>query len=241
VVAAIYLLALTGDAAYDEAVRDGFEQTHPFVDDGFGRYYPHQSDALLLYRDLPSADEQVVAAIDARIEELVDESSTYGFDPEADLYRAFMPDAQYHWGSNRVKANIGTANLAVNGVDDGLERALGHLHYFHGVNPLATVYLSNMEEYGAERSVQHLHHYWFGATEFNVDRGSEIGVPPGYVVGGPNRSYSGDAAPPAGQPPMKSYADMARRGSEPVWEITEPAIYYQAAYVRLLSAVIGTS
>ena len=39
---------------------------------------------------------------------------------------------------------------------------------------------------------------------------------------------------------MRSYRDFSG-GSEPVWEITEPAIYYQAAYVRLLSAVIGSS
>jgi endoglucanase len=230
-----------GEERYDAVVQTGFDQTHPFVDDGFGRYFPQQSDALLFYRDLPGADEPTIAAIDARIAQLLAGSATYGFDPDADLYRAFMPDEQYHWGSNRVKANIGTANLTVDGVPDGYERALGHLQYFHGVNPLATVYLSNMEELGAERSIQFLFHYWFGDnTAFDIDSGSEIGVAPGYVVGGPNRSYSGGATPPAGQPPMKSYRDMARSGSEPVWEITEPAIYYQAAYVRLLSEVMGS-
>ena len=233
VVAAVYLFSMTSDPAYAAVVEEKLETTVPFTDDGFGRYAPDQADALLFYRRLVGADPATVAVIDSRIAELVDGSPTYGFDPQAGLYRSFMPDPQYHWGSNRVMANIGTANLAVEGVPGGRERALEQLHYFHGANPLATVYLSNMGEFGAERSVQTLFHFWFGER-------SDIGVPPGFVVGGPNASYSGDAVPPAGQPPAKSYRDWAPGGSEPSWEVTEPAIYYQAAYVRLLSAVIAS-
>ncbi len=241
VVAAVYLYDLTGNDRYHTVVREGLWGTMPFNDDGFGRYAPHESDALLHYRSMTGADASTVDAIDERIDVLVGGSSTYGFDPSASLYRSFMPDDQYHWGSNRVKANIGSANLAISDIPGGTERAQAHLHYFHGLNPLDTVYLSNMDEFGADHSVGQLFHYWFGAqSEFNMDDGSEIGAAPGYVVGGPNWWYSGQEAPPASQPPMKSYLDSNGLGSEPLWEVSEPAIYYQAAYIHLLVSVMAS-
>ncbi len=240
VVAAVYLLALTGDDRYNQVVVDGFDLTLAFTGAGFGNYGPNQSDALAYYRDLAQADPSVVAAIDERMAGLVASSDLYGFDPDADLYRSFMPGDSYHWGSNMVKANIGTSNLLIDSGEDGRRRAAGHLHYFHGVNPVGLVYLSNMGPFGAERSVQALFHYWFGeATAYDVYTGSEIGAAPGFLVGGPNRWYSGQEAPPAGQPPQKSYRDWSATGSEPSWEITEPAIYYQAAYVRLLAELLA--
>lgn len=240
VVAAVYLWALTGDRAYESVVRSGYARTVPFTDDGFGRYAPDQADALLFYRESPGADPAIVRAIDDRIAQLVGSSATHGFDPAADLYRSYMPDTQYHWGSNMVKANTGSANLTIGEITGGRERALGHLHYFHGVNPLSMVYLTNMTEYGAERSAGSLFHFWFGErTAFDVGAGSDIGVAPGYLVGGPNAFYSGSHVPPAGQPALKSYRDWSSYGSEPSWEVTEPAIYYQAAYVRLLAAVLA--
>lgn len=229
VVAAVYLWALTGSNEYRESVRRGYASTNPFLLNGFNMYAPHQGDALLYYRGLRGADASVVSAIDRRISELVEQSPLYGVDPNADLYRAYMPDETYHWGSNRVKANIGFSNVALQ-PDGGRDRALAHLHYFHGVNPLGTVYLSNMNALGAERSIQHILHYWFGET-------SVIEPPPGYVVGGPNAGYSGQAAPPLGQPEQKSYRDFEDL-SEPIWELTEPAIYYQASYIRLLASVM---
>ncbi len=230
VVAAVYLWALTGGDEYRESVRRGYASTNPFLLNGFNMYAPHQGDALLYYRELPGADTSVVRAIDGRIAELLEQSPLYGFDPDADLYRAYMPDETYHWGSNRVKANIGFSNVALQ-ADDGRARAADHLHYFHGANPLGTVYLSNMNSLGAEQSIEHILHYWFGER-------SPIEPPPGYVVGGPNAGYSGQAVPPLGQPEQKSYRDFEDL-SEPIWELTEPAIYYQASYIRLLAAVIG--
>ena len=193
-----------------------------------------------LYRQLPGADDVVVEAIDARLATLVDDSPMLGFDPAADLYRSFIPDWSYHWGSNMVKANAGTANMIAGVGAAGRERALGHLHYFHGVNPLGISYLSNMADDGAEYSVQHLFHNWFGdGSPYDVDLGSEIGVAPGYVVGGPNQFYSGTNSPPSGQPIQKAYLDWAANGTQPSWELTEPAIYYQAAYVRLLTEILA--
>ena len=239
VVAAIYLGALTGQEEYDAVIRERFDSTSPFLHDSFNSYSPHHGDALLFYASLPTADRATARAIENRIVDLRNTSALYGVDVDADLYRAYMPDGSYHWGSNKVKATIGYSNLAVSNVPDGLERALGHLHYFHGVNPIGTVYLSNMEDLGSERSVERLMHYWFGqGSIYDVDHGSVVGVAPGYIVGGPNRDYSGAAAPPAAQPPQKSYRDW-HDSLEPVWEITEPAIYYQASYVRLLTEILG--
>lgn len=240
VVAAIYLYALTGDERFHRVILDGAMAMRPFTEEGFGNYHLDEADALLLYRQLPGASTELTDAIDDRISTLADGSALYGTDGALDLYRAHLPDYAYHWGSNRVKANVGSANLLVGDDDPSIARALAHLHYFHGVNPLGMTYLTNMTGLGAERSVEQLFHYWFGDdTPYDRQAGSEIGVPPGYVVGGPNRAYSGGLVPPAGQPPQKSYADLATYGSDPSWEITEPAIYYQAAYVRLLADILG--
>ncbi|MEL6981781.1 MAG: glycoside hydrolase family 9 protein, partial [Actinomycetota bacterium] len=239
--AAIYLFALTGGSTYHNRVIAEHDTMLPFDGEGFGHYGPDEADALIYYTTLADADPDVVESIEARIADLAEWSTLIGFDPGADLYRAFMPDYMYHWGSSRVKANSGAANLLVDDIDGGRERAQGHLQYFHGVNPLGLVYLSNMDDLGAERSAQHLFHHWFGErTQFDVNRFPEgPGVPPGFVLGGPNRGYSGQTEPPAAQPVQKSYADWAAYGGEPAWEITEPAIYYQSAYLRLLAGVLA--
>ncbi len=64
---------------------------------------------------------------------------------------------------------------------------------------------------------------------------SPKGPPPGYVTGGPNKDYSyTQLSPPASQPPQKSYRDVNDGWPESSWEISEPAIYYNAAYILLL-------
>lgn len=238
VVAAVYLYELTGDAEYRDAVTAGLASTRPFRDFDFGRYSPHHADALLHYRGLDRADPATVEAIDGRLAQVV-QGDTYGFDPDQSLYRSSMPDGQYHWGSNRVLASTGVLNLIAD-VDGSRERALAHLHTFHGVNPLGLTYLTNTESIGAERSAQTLFHFWFGAgSDYDTTEGSAIGVPPGFVVGGPNRWYSGSLTPPANQPPMKSYLDDNWHDGEPLWELSEPAIYYQAGYIRLLASLLS--
>ena len=62
------------------------------------------------------------------------------------------------------------------------------------------------------------------------------------MVGGPNQQFGGKAADGAPsvewvkqQPRGKAYFDTAKGWPESSWEITEPAIYYQAMYVRLIA------
>lgn len=55
----------------------------------------------------------------------------------------------------------------------------------------------------------------------------------------PDASYSGPLlAPPMDQPPQKSYKDWNTSWPEDSWEVTEPDIVYQAAYLNLLSRLI---
>jgi endoglucanase len=172
----------------------------------------------------------------------------YGFNPDDDLYRAYLPDAQYHWGSNNPHANYGNTNLDViaygpaGKAGSSRTRALEILHYFHGVNPLAMVNLSNMYNYGASRSVNEIFHVWFAHdSKWSDAKASQCGPAPGFVPGGPNANAAQNGvpaslSPPSGQPPQKSYKDWNIGPPDSSWAITEPAIYYQSAYIRLLSA-----
>jgi hypothetical protein len=124
----------------------------------------------------------------------------------------------------------------------------GYIHYMHGVNPLGMVMLTNMYDYGAEKSVNEIYHGWFhDGTDFDNALSSLYGPPPGYVTGGPNptyepdASYPGDIIPPQNQPIQKSYKDWNTSWPENSWEITEPAIYYQAAYIKLLSKFVSST
>jgi endoglucanase len=249
VVASVYLFAITGDRTYGEYVKSHYRETRPYRDIGWSRYNADQGEALLFYTALPDADPALKQSIAAdKLKDVKDGNQIYGFKPDDDLYRAFMPDAQYHWGSNGPRANYGNSNL------DALiyrltpeqpatyqTRALEILHYFHGVNPFTMVYLSNMYRYGATRSANAIYHAWFWhGSKWGDALTSECGPAPGFVPGGPNASAAQAGvptalAPPTGQPPQKSYKDWNVAWPDSSWAVTEPAIYYQASYIRLLS------
>ncbi len=135
-------------------------------------------------------------------------------------------------------------NFVVYGLDRANEsiyrtRALGILNYLHGVNPFAKVYLTNMYEYGAENSANKTWMEWFPPGSIYDDAlKSSIGPAPGYVVGGPNISYQGRLSPPIGQPPFKAWFE-SNRDEDKAWEITEPQLQYQSAYLRLLSKFVS--
>jgi hypothetical protein len=67
---------------------------------------------------------------------------------------------------------------------------------------------------------------------------SPNGPAPGYVPGGPNKSYSGTVAGITNQPHQKAYKDWNAGYPENSWEITEPSIYCQASYVMLLARLM---
>ena len=173
------------------------------------------------------------------------------------------PISGYYWGSNSVKSRRGSvftqaAQAKMHGAsqDDYRNAGLAYLNYLHGVNPLGLVYLTNMERYGAEKSVSEIYHNWFvnGSKEYDSTNTSTYGPAPGFLVGGPNPGYERDEccktkcggygakmckrpvmSPPAGQPPMKSYAEFNDGWPLNSWSVTENSNSYQTAYIRLLS------
>jgi hypothetical protein len=246
VVAAAYLAALTGNSGYRDYVKAHYRETRPYRDFGWSRYNPHQGEALLFYARQFADDPTAVAILADKRTDVAKGNQFYGMAPDDDLYRAYMHDSQYHWGSNQVRANYGNSNLdaaRLAKTDPGpyLERAQGILNYFHGVNPFAMVYLTNMYGYGATRSVNEVFHFWFWHTSrWDNAKTSDCGPAPGFVPGGPNGSAARDGVlatlkPPVGQPAQKSYRDWNTPWPEGSWAVSEPAIYYQASYIRLLA------
>ena len=245
--AAVYLFAITGDRQYSDYVVQNLSLAQPYRDGPWSRYNPWQGDALIFYSQLPNGDreikERILRDLENKLEDYAPEA--YGNDDGLDPFRSYMPDEQYHWGSNMTKANYGIMNydpimLGINVAEwyEYTERSLGALNYFHGVNPFGIVFLTNMYEYGAENSVNEMYHQWFGQGVYKNALTSERGPAPGFFVGGPNKSYSGDASIAAG-PPMKAYIDTVEP-NVPTYEILEPAIYYQASYIKLLSQFVAT-
>ncbi len=259
VVAAVYLFAITGDARYDDHVKQNYRTLHPFKNDDWSLYDAAEGDALLRYTQLPNADATTKSAILERKKAVAASTDIFKFAPELDLYRAYMHASSYHWGSNSVRAAYGNTSFDL--VQYGLasdaqragftERALGMLHSFHGVNPMQLVYLTNMYADGGDACADETYHAWFRDKDprFDNARSSLLGPAPGYVTGGPNKQYCDGEDPKQhacatsavrAQPPEKAYVDSntAWEPSNPYdksWQLTEPAIYYQAAYVRLLS------
>jgi hypothetical protein len=247
VVAAIYLFAITGNATYNNYVIANYKTLRPYNDIGWIRWQPEQGQALLFYTTLANADASTKAAILAsKLSDVQQHTSVYGYSATADLYRNAM--SEYVWGSNQVRANYGVTNaevalynIPVSNAASYQTRALDTLHYFHGVNPFAMVYLSNMyiDGYGATNSVNEIYHSWFAAgTVFSDAQTSACGPAPGFLPGGPNvyaaaGGVPASESPPVGQPPQKSFKGW--NGLDASWTVAEPGIYYQAAYINLLS------
>lgn len=249
-VAAIYLFAQLGDAEYDDYVVANLNDATPITDTYWDAYQMPLQDALMHYTTLPSANTATKNTIINSITTTVNNNwnGFYGFN-EDDLYRAFMPDWAYHWGSSSPKAAFANLNLLLNrydinpgNADDYRLKAKEQLHYFHGVNPQGMVQLSNMYDFGGDRCVNEIYHTWFNdGTDWDNAETSLYGPAPGFITGGSNSNYDSNTGlqPPYNQPDQKSYLDWNSSGIDESWEITEPAIYYQANYVRLLANFVS--
>jgi hypothetical protein len=204
--------------------------------------------ALLKYAGMPNASLAAVSKIRSQKAGMNYAFSINNYQSKSDLYRAYMEDWAHHWGSNNIRSNSGLLNLdfihfGINTPQHALylEVAEQYLHWLHGVNPLTMVMLSNMYAYGGEKCVNELYHHWYkDKSDWDNALTSPKGPPPGYLTGGPNKDFSVKTiSPPASQPPQKSYKDWNFSWPENSWEISEPAIYYQGAYIALLSRIIG--
>lgn len=253
-VAATYLFALTGDSGYATVVDSTFQTRAAKT-----RIDPFEStiqNALLFYQSLPNATAATAKAIATTVDASVRAGSENypTVRAKVDAFRAYLKDGDYVWGSNQIKAQKGILylNMRTYGIDPANREvygyaAAGFLHYLHGVNPNAMVYLSNMRTHGAEHSANEMFHSWFGNGSRWDSAASGTGPAPGYLTGGANPKYRPDSScgcdsaliPPLNQPVQKAYRDWNTSWPENSWEVTEPAIYYQAAYVKLLSAFVG--
>lgn len=248
IIAAVYLFKLTGAVQYHNFIIDHYNEVEPVSNQFWGPYRNQIIEALLLYTTLPAANNTVKSAILNSATNDISNNYNGIFDlGTSDLYRVHAPDWMYHWGSNQPIANMGNlCNIMVKynvlpSSNPGLkEKANELIHYFHGVNPMGLVYLSNMYAFGGDRCINEIYHTWFNdGTDWDNALTSTYGPAPGFVAGGANKDFSlSNPSPPAGQPPQKSYLDFNTGWPENSWEITEPAIYYQAAYIRLLANLV---
>jgi endoglucanase len=254
VTAAAYLFEATGNNEYRNCFDTMYAVAQPYASWWFGPYFSAVERALLRYSVLPTATAAVANNIRTRKAGQNGVLSITDYNNQTDLYRSFMPDAQYHWNSHEVKSNAGLNNLdfnsfSINTAQSSLynETAGAYLHWFHGVNPMGKVMLTNMYGYGGDSCVNEFYHSWFGnGTIWDNVFTSPNGPAPGYLIGGPNKDFSIPAmTPPGGQPPQKSYKEWNTgwngTANENSWEITEAGIYTQAAYISLLVRIIAAN
>lgn len=252
ITAAAYLYEATGLATYKTVFENMYTQAQPYSVWWWGPYYTAVQRALLRYAGLPGVTATVSNNIRSMKSGQDGVVSINHYNSSTDLYRAYLPDDQYHWGNSQVKADAGVHNwdyvsFNINTPNQSLykEVAEQYLHWFHGVNPMGKVLLSNMYAYGGDDCANEIYHSWFAnGTVWDNAISSTKGPAPAYVQGGPNKNYAIAAVtPPYNQPPQKAYKDWNTvwngTFSEDSWEITEPAIYYQASYISLLARVMG--
>ena len=244
-VASVYLYALTNKSEYKTFGETNYTNVNPYKINWWGPYWIPQQLALLRFASLTGVSSTVANNIRNQKAGMNYLFSINDYNSATDLYRSYLADAQYHWGHNQVHANAGSQNLDfntfnINSTNQSLykEVAEQYLHWLHGVNPLGMVMLTNMYAYGGEQCANEIYHTWFtDGSIWDNALTSPNGPAPGYVPGGPNKSYSGSVTTIANQPPQKAYKDW-NTSSETSWEITEPAIYSQAAYIMLLSRLM---
>jgi endoglucanase len=232
------------------------------------QYFQEGNELLLFYTTLSGASSTIINNINNATLGGLKLSGDYigGLTNQTDPYRSFIKD--YNWGSNQYKSNYGymlwkVSNLELDNSanNDIYEKASAeYLHYIHGVNPFQMVYLTNMSSYGAENSINEIYHTWFcdGSAKWDRVGTSTYGPPPGYLSGGANSNYNWDGCcpsgcgssdnnalcyalsitPPKGQPAQKSYKDFNNNWPLNSWQVTEPSLGYQTAYIRLLSKFV---
>jgi hypothetical protein len=262
ILAAAELFRTTGNSTYRSYFDANYNSTatndnghNPILNNHFDASLALELNrALITYALTPSATPSVVTTIRNVLKNSADNWYLPTYNNGDDPYRAFMWTGHYTWGSNQLKSNwanlfVYASVLNVNPANQAKYREIAeeYLHYFHGRNPLSELYLTNMGTKGAnlggDQSAMQPYHGWFqdGSPLYDGPN-STYGPAPGYLVGGPNQYFSRPwIAPPAGEPPMKAFKDWntvwnnQHQDTENSWEITEPAIYYQAAYSLLLS------
>ncbi|MFZ1688217.1 MAG: glycoside hydrolase family 9 protein [Flavobacteriales bacterium] len=265
--AALYLYAATGTNSYRSYFNAYYTDAHLLQ---WGYAYPFEAtdqDMLLYYANCAAPTAAVLNTIQNAYATSMNANNADNLPAYlngTDAYGAYMASNNYTWGSNTTKGHQGSMFTSMNtyGLDGTnaasyANAAAGFVHYFHGVNPNNTAYLTNMAAFGAERSVNSIYHGWFedGSALWDEAGVSTYGPAPGFVPGGPNPTYDWDGCcptncgsaqnnalcfaesiePPKNQPTQKSWKDFNTSWPLNSWTVTEIGIYTQAAYVRMLS------
>lgn len=259
------LFRTAGAAAYHDYFKANYKDSsasdngqHPILRNSWDASLAWELNrALIVYAGAEGADPAILGEIKGSLKNTMDGNIAANYLSGEDAYRGFVWEGHYCWGSNQLRANwaklaLFAAALNVDPARNSLfeEIAEEYLHYFHGRNALSYIYLSNMGEKGANltrgKSPLEIYHGWFQDNSPLYDgMNSLYGPAPGYMVGGPNKFFSVSwISPPYGEPPAKAFKDWnsawnsAHNANENSWEITEPAIYYQGAYVLVLSRFV---
>ena len=253
--AAAYLYGLTGEQKYSDFVVANYRETRPWQSGDWGIYRQTQAEAMLYYSTLANADATVAAAI---LTEKTSAGKSEGGDyvvAESDnLYRA-LPK-YFNWGSNslvsRQTSNIMDFvhyDLRADQHDAYQSRGQSIINYLHGTNPSGICMLSNMYRYGAELCADEMWHSWFTLdSRFDNIDGDNVGPAPGFLSGGPNPqgnptmpiklgTHSFDAT--AGDQPIQKAFSVDNYWEYGPWAYNEPAIYYQASYVKALTHFVA--
>ncbi|MDF1547174.1 MAG: glycoside hydrolase family 9 protein [Bacteroidales bacterium] len=255
--AAYFLYKATAEQAYLDNFEAGISYFHAISWNYWYLFEYTYERVLLDYCFLPEADPDKLTLIkNSFASSMAGEEFMQAVNYQTDAYRAYLKDGDYVWGSNSGKSNVGNlfydaSRLQTDetNITKMKNASIDFLHYLHGRNAIDRLFLSNMYDYGAERPVNEMYHIWFGdGTKYDNAQSSTNGPPPGYLTGGVNKQFAPDASysgsnlqPPLNQPVQKSYKDWNTSWPENSWEITEPAIYYQAAYIHLLSKFASTN
>ena len=249
ITAAYFLYKLSGEKTYLDLFESNLIHFHAIAWNYWYLFEFIYERVLLDYCFLSEANpDQVTKVKNSFASSMASEEFLQAVNNKTDAYLAYLKDGDYTWGSNMGKSNVGNlffyaSLLQTNNTDKILMQntALDYLHYIHGRNAIDKCFLTNMYQYGVERPANEMYHIWFGdATKYDNAQTSPNGPPPGFLTGGVNKNFApatsgSNLQPPLNQPVQKSYKDWNTSYPENSWEITEPAIYYQAAYIHLLS------
>jgi endoglucanase len=266
--AAVHLYEISSDSVLKSFIEANFSAIVPPY--GPSQWDAEGQEALLYYARMSSASGAVKSAILEKFLSNIVTNPAVAAPNTSAPYRSPLKDIT--WGSNKsIAAQSRLLYLAaVHGRSEEFRAmssaaAMEYAHYIHGVNPLGLVYLTNMSTAGAGHSANSMFHTWFAAgTLWERVQPNTPGPPPGYLVGGPNPSYTLDRccttpastfghkcgspaaaaickqtyAPPLGQPALKSYLQFSNGWPANSWAVTEPSTLYQATYIRALAPFV---
>ena len=266
VAAGLYLYELTGKEAYLKIFEDNYKNFQLFRwSNHMGQYWHKQYLTYFRYLAAPYGKENIKSDIRKAMITAFNKAGDYAGNVDKDGYRSFIKD--YNWGSNQYKSEYGHTfylwallDMEPSKSEGYYDVAEDYLHYIHGVNPFNMVYLTNMNNYGASKSLTEIYHSWFDHYSSKWDKVgvTTYGPAPGYLAGGANEDYKWDGCCdskscgstdnnaiclsepiPVGEPSAKMYKDFNTSWPLNSWALSEPSNGYQVAYIRLLSKFVS--